>query len=144
MIADFIQSGGDAGEIPGMLRRGFVGYPQMASVLRQWLKIAGVNDGDNAAWEALKKEVAKRLDPRALDDATLRRLKTRPAFLDQLLANRRGRDFVVELFCGNSARLDDGHSDLLELCLREIATRGHVSELLEVRPKVSVHGTCPS
>ena len=52
-----------------MLRRGFVGYPQMASVLRQWLKIAGVNDGDDAAWEALKKEVAKRLDPRALDDA---------------------------------------------------------------------------
>ena len=41
----------------------------MASVLRQWLKIAGVNDGDDAAWEALKKEVAKRLDPRALDDA---------------------------------------------------------------------------
>ena len=52
-----------------MLRRGFVGYPQMASVLRQWLKIAGVNDGDDAAWEALKKEVAKRLDPQALDDA---------------------------------------------------------------------------
>ena len=41
----------------------------MASVLRQWLRIAGVNDGDDAAWEALKKEVAKRLDPRALDDA---------------------------------------------------------------------------
>ena len=59
----------DAGDIPGMLRRGFVGYPQMASVLRQWLKIAGVDDGDDAAWKALKKEVFKRLDPSALDDA---------------------------------------------------------------------------
>jgi len=130
-MADFVESGGDAGDIPGMLRRGFVGYPQMASVLRQWLKIAGVDDGDDAAWKALKKEVFKRLDPSALDDATLRRLKARPAFLDQLLANRRGRDFVVELFCGLSARSENGRSDLLGLCLREIATRGHASELLE-------------
>jgi len=68
-MADFVKSGGDACEIPGMLRRGFVGYPQMTSVLHQWLKIAGITDGDDVAWKALKKEIIKRLDPSALDDA---------------------------------------------------------------------------
>ena len=38
-------------------------------MLESWLKIVGVDDGEDVAWEALKQVVSEQLDYRFLDDA---------------------------------------------------------------------------
>lgn len=42
---------------------------EIAAVLESWLKIVGVDDGEDVAWEALKQVVSEQLDYRFLDDA---------------------------------------------------------------------------
>lgn len=132
-MTEFVRQGGDSGEVPLLLARGLIGYPQIARLLSSWLGIAGVSQAEveAIAWDAVKKEVRKRLDVRGLDDCTVRCRTSRPKFLDALLETRRGRRLVVDLYGFAARRSDYGRSDLLSHCLREIAASGYIAELLE-------------
>ena len=135
-FADYVRYGGDGGEVPFILARGLTGYPQMARLLQNWLVIAGVPEAEvkAIAWEAVKKEVRRRLDARSLDDSTMRCLSSRPKFLDALLVNQQGRELVIDLYDSTAKQNDDyGRSDLLCHCLREMAACGHVCELLQAK-----------
>ena len=48
-VVDFVSSGGDGGEVPLLLARGLVGYPQMTRLLCDWLVIAGVPEPQTPA-----------------------------------------------------------------------------------------------
>jgi len=65
-IIDYVRSGGDIGEIPRMLGRGLVGYPLIASMLRRWTRMLGI-EGGAATWEALKNDLMKHLEYSVLD-----------------------------------------------------------------------------
>ena len=87
-IIDYVRSGGgsgsasltyaetkpiaiflDIGEIPRMLGRGLVGYPLIASMLRRWTRMLGI-EGGAATWEALKNDLMKHLEYSVLDRAS--------------------------------------------------------------------------
>ena len=59
----------DIGEIPRMLGRGLVGYPLIASMLRRWTRMLGI-EGGAATWEALKNDLMKHLEYSVLDRAS--------------------------------------------------------------------------
>ncbi len=133
-VAEFVRHGGDSGEVPFLLARGLIGYPQMARLLVHWLGIAGVSQVEVEAitWDAVEKELKRRLDVCSLDDSTVQWLVSRPKFLNTLLEKRQGRCLVVDLYSDTSRQGNGSQSDLLCHCLREIAARGHISELLEL------------
>ena len=58
-------------------------------------------------------------------------MQSRPVLLGGLIANQKGQDLVLALFC--SSKLQSHYeSDLIGLCLREMVAAGHVNELLQV------------
>ena len=81
----------------------------------------------------LRVEITAPETPHLKSQASLRQVNIRPSSLDQLLVNRQGRNFILELF-SSLKKQGYGRSDFLSLCLREIIANGHVSELLKVCP----------
>ena len=82
----------------------------------------------------LRVEITAPETPHLKSQASLRQVNIRPSSLDQLLVNRQGRNFILELFSSLKKTRLHGRSDFLSLCLREIIAIGHVSELLKVCP----------
>ena len=48
---------------------GHAGGLEIAAVLQSWLKLVGLDDSKDIAWEALKQVVSEQMDCRLLDDA---------------------------------------------------------------------------